>query len=121
MKTIASIWAAIFAAILFTGCTYTVKPGADPLVVHAEQLAITATDSINTFVDYCRRNEAALGKDVLAARDLAATSGPVYIRELRRATKAYKGSRTTENGDAVNARMAALRQLLEQVREYYTK
>lgn len=121
-KLITATFAALFAAIIFTGCVpWTVKPGSDPIVVQAEQFAAEAASTLNTFISYVDRNRAVMGADAIAARDLAAKSGPIYIRELRRATKIYKGSRTTDNADQMNQRLAALRQLLETVRAEYAK
>ena len=71
--------------------------------------------------DAADRNAAVLPKDVIAAADLAATSTPTYIRDLRKVTKAYKASRTPENKTAVQTKIDALRLLLEMVREYNTK
>ena len=119
MKTIL----AALSALLLIGCasTWTVKPGSDPVVVIAEQTASEALNVLDDFISYVDRNRAIAGKDLLAARDLAATSGPVYLRELRRATKEYKANRTEPNKSALQAKVDALRGLLEVVREKYTK
>lgn len=88
-----------------------IKPGADPVVVNAEQFRIEATKTLDSFIQFVDRNPG-LGADVKAARELAATSGPVYIRQLREATKAYKASRSPGDAQALEQRLAALRQLL---------
>jgi hypothetical protein len=113
--------ALIACILIFTACVPPgkIKPGADPIVVNAEQFRIEATKTIDAFIQWADRNHG-LGPDVKAARDLAAKSGPVYIRELREVTRAYKGARTPENAATVEARIAALRQLLELVRQHAT-
>ena len=122
MKAITATLAAIFAAIIFTGCVpWTVKPGADPVVVNAEQASKEAVLVLEDFIKFTDRNWDAAGSDLRAAREVAATSGPIYIRELDSAIRAYKKSRTDENRTAVQNRIAALRQLLEVIREYNTK
>ena len=100
MKTITALIAACFAAMLVGCAPWTVKPGADPVVVSAEQICKESVAILDDFVKFADRNKATVGPDVLAARDLVAKHGPVYIRELRKATKAYKASRTDEIGRA---------------------
>ena len=117
MKT---ILAALFAALLVTGCAWTVKPGSDPVVVSAEQICKESVAILDDFIKFVDRNPG-VGKDVLAARELAATSGPVYIREVRKATKAYKASRTDADRTIVQQRIATLQQLLTMVREQVGK
>ena len=107
--------------LILTACVPAgkIRPGSDPIVVNAEQFRIEATKTLDAFIQFCDRNPA-LGPDVKAARDLAAKSGPVYIRELREVTRAYKGARTPANATAVESRIAALRQLLDLVRQHAT-
>jgi hypothetical protein len=124
MKTkpiIAALAALIAASVMLCGCVpqSRIKPGSDILVVNAEQLAKEATATLDDFISYVDRNAFILGSDVIAARDLAATSGPVYIRELRAATRAYKGSRTDADKTKLQLSLDALRGLLETVREHY--
>ena len=123
MKKLLALALIAFALIFTPGCVLPkhVAPGADPLVVQAEQLAKDAPAVINDFIMFVDRNAAVLPKDVIAAADLAATSTPTYIRDLRKVTKAYKASRTPENKTAVQTKIDALRLLLEMVREYNTK
>lgn len=114
--------ALISALLIFTGCVpWSVKPGADPVIVNAEQASKEAVQVLDDFIKFTDRNWAAAGSDLRAAREVAATSGPVYIRELDSAIRAYKKSRTPENQTAVQNRIAALRQLLEVIREFNTK
>jgi len=69
-------------AISCTGClTPRVAPGSDPVVVNAEQFRKEATKTVDEFIQWVDRNPG-LGSDVLAARQIAAESAPVYIRSL---------------------------------------
>jgi hypothetical protein len=122
MKTITATLAALIAALLLAGCVpWTVKPGSDPVVVNAEQLSKESVLVIDDFVKFVDRNWSAAGEDLRSARDLAAKSGPVYIRALDKAVREYKANRTPGNQQVVADRIAALRQLLEVIREYNTK
>lgn len=112
----------ILTCALLTGCVFPkhIAPGADPIVVQAEQLAKEAPLALNDFIGFVDRNTAVLPRDVVAAADLARNTGPGYIRDLRKVTKAYKASRTQDNKTAVQTKIDALRLLLEMVREYNT-
>ena len=111
---------AILLSALLAGC-YTIKPGADPVVVHAEQLAVKATDTIDEFILFVDRNPGGVNKDVVAARNLAAESGPIYIRTLRSLTKTYKASRGADDKAKLQGGIAALEQLLAIIKENATK
>lgn len=102
-----------------TACIVPVKSGSDPVVVQAEQFRIEARRTLDAFIIWVDRNPG-LGSDVLAARELAAKEGPLYLRELRTATRTYKQARTPENADAMQARITALRGLLDLVRQHAT-
>lgn len=109
---------------LATGCAYKVAPGADPVVVHAEQLAISGPKVLDAFLSWERSNEAALLKanpDIHAAADLCREYAPQAIRDLRAATKAYKQARTGGNLDKLKGSVAALDAILLSAKTYYLK
>jgi len=118
MKNLITAWLAV---LVLAGCAapWTVKPGADPIVVNAEQISKEATDTIDDFIKFVDRNWAAAGSDLRAARMLAAESGPVYIRQLRAATKQYKAVRNPGNASSLQDKITALQGLLETIREHY--
>ena len=116
----------VLAALTLTGCTqpYTVAPGADAVVVHAEAIAETAVIRLDAFVAWERRNEAALLKvspDIHAAADLMREVAPQAIRDLRAATKLYKQNRGPENKDKLNGALKALEYILLTTQTYYQK
>jgi hypothetical protein len=89
---------------LLAGCkTFTVAPGADPLVVYAEASAETALDTFDAFLKWERANEAALSEwpQIHATADEIRRNGKQWIRDLRTATKVYKSAKTSENRDAL--------------------
>jgi hypothetical protein len=96
-----------------------IAPGADPLVVQAEQFSKESIKNLDAFIKWVDRNPV-LGSDLKSARELAATSGPVYINQLDAAIRTYKGSRTPDNANAVQAHIDALQGLIELIREHYT-
>jgi hypothetical protein len=107
---------ALLLAVSLVGC-YTVKPGADPVVVHAEQLALQATETIDDFITLVDRNPGGVSDNVVAARNLAAESGPVYIRHLRTLTRTYKASRNEADKTELQAGIDAIEQLLEIIKQ----
>jgi hypothetical protein len=114
----------ILAALLALGTTAcvapgSIKPGSDPIVVQAEQFRIEAVKTLDSFIQWADRNPG-LGSDVRAARDLAATEGPRYLRELREATRQYKALRDPASASTLEERMKAVRLLLELVRQHAT-
>ena len=111
----------IAALLLIPGCAPRIAPGADPLVVRAEELAERASESMDAFVLWEYKNRPALNKDITAAADLVREFGPKYLTQLREATKLYKFSKTQPDADKVKSAMATLQLLLDQAREYYLK
>jgi len=111
---------AVFAVGSFSGCIspQRIKPGADPIVVQAEQFSKESVTTLDAFIKLVDRNPA-LGSDLHAARDLAAQYGPVYINQLDSAIRTYKGSRTPDNANTVQAKIDALQSLIALIREHY--
>jgi hypothetical protein len=120
MKTLLSKFFVVLCAFSMIGCV-TVKEGSDPLVVRAEQLAKEATDTLDEFIKFVDRNQAVAGKDLIAAREIAANDGPVYIRELRKWTKLYKANRLPDSRATLEEKVNALQRLLDLVREQATE
>jgi len=106
--------------VTVSGCV-TVKEGSDPIVVRAEQLAKEATDTLDEFIKFVDRNRSVAGKDLIAAREIAANDGPVYIRELRKWTKLYKANRLPDSKATLDEKINALQRLLDLVREQATQ
>lgn len=106
MKTIRNplLWLTLGALLLVaaafnSGCATTIKPGADPIVVRAEQSAETSLALFDSFLKWERRNEAIVGADVHQLATDIRQHGKEWIQELRTATKAYAASRTGDNLD----------------------
>jgi hypothetical protein len=110
--------------LLAIGCTGCLAPrvasGSDPVVVNAEQFRVQATKTLDEFIQWVDRNPG-LGSDVIAARAIAAESGPVYIRALRTAIRTYKAARTPENSNQVQQSVDSLQELLNLIRNTQTK
>ena len=117
-----SLW--LLTGLLALGCTGClaprVAPGSDPVVVNAEQFRVQATKTLDEFIQWVDRNPG-LGSDVIAARAIAAESGPVYIRALRTAIRTYKAARTPENSNQVQQSVDSLQELLNLIRNTQTK
>lgn len=120
MKKLLSKMFLALLAVTVSGCV-TVKEGSDPIVVRAEQLAKEATDTLDEFIKFVDRNQAVAGKDLIAAREIAANDGPVYIRELRKWTKLYKANRLPDSKSTLDEKINALQRLLDLVREQATQ
>ena len=111
---------ALILSLTLCGC-FSIKPGADPVVVAAEQLALQATDTIDQFILLVDRNPGGFNSDVVAARNIAAESGPVYIRNLRALTRTYKASRGADDKAKLQAGITAVQQLLNIIKENAAK
>jgi len=120
MKKLLSKFFVALCAITLTGCV-TVKEGSDPIVVRAEQVAESALEAMDSFVSWEFRNRAAVSEDVRAAADLVRELGPLYLANVRTATKVYKGEKSKPNADQLQAAITALQQLLDEARKYYLK
>lgn len=119
-----AVWLAIACVgglLLQTGCVpkRNIAPGADPLVVQAEQLSKETAKNLDEFDSWVRRNHFALPKDVLAAHALMQEQAPKALTDLRTATKTYKQSRNPANSSALQNRITALQSVLDLIREHY--
>ncbi|MCX7915075.1 MAG: hypothetical protein N3A53_02065 [Verrucomicrobiae bacterium] len=101
MNTMMRLSLLLALVISMCGCKTVVAPGADPVVVRAEQTAEVALETFDAFLRWERANSAALPESVRAvARDIR-LHGKRWIVELREATKAYKRDRNGNNLDRV--------------------
>lgn len=110
-------------ALPLAGCgTFTVAPGADPLVVYAEASAETALDTFKIFLKWERDNEAVALKidpKIHATAEEIRRNGLIWIGELRTATRTYKAARTEDNAGKLRAAQQFLEFALGEVRIYY--
>ena len=82
--------------LLLLGCA-PLQPGADPIVVRAEQTTAIAPDTFDLFLRVERQQEAALYKlnpKIHDYANLIRREAPQWISTARHLTKAYKSSRT---------------------------
>jgi hypothetical protein len=96
-----------------------VKEGSDPLVVYAEWTAENAANTIDTFLEWERKNEARLKRTnpaIHAAANNLRDSATGEIRNLRNLTKQYKADRNDANGSSVRAATNALLALVNSIR-----
>lgn len=90
---------------LVAGCkTYTVAPGSEPLVVHAEYTAEVALELFDSFLAWERKHEVAMisvDPGIHQFAESLRTHGKRWIEELNTATRTYKQQRTGTNRDAL--------------------
>ena len=86
----------ILIAQLVVGCAI-LQPGADPLVVRAEQTQQVSLAVVDQFLRYEYKNRATLGPKVKQAADEVRKNFPPASKALEAATKAYKNNRTIDN------------------------
>jgi hypothetical protein len=82
--------------LLLLGCA-ALQPGADPIVVRAEQTTAIALDTFDLFLRVERQNEASLYKLNPKIHDFAnliRREAPQWLETARHLTKTYKSSRT---------------------------
>lgn len=104
----------LFAILPGAGCAK-LDPGADAVVVRAEQSAALGAESLDAFVQYEYRNRAALwaiDHGFKGAADSIRERGPAALQTLRDATKAYKASRTPEGKASLYTALAVVEALI---------
>jgi hypothetical protein len=110
------------ATLVFSGCgTMTVKEGADPIVVHAEQAAEGALETFDTFVLFEFQNRTALlalNPDIHKAAEEIRANGLTWIADLRAVTQAYKYNRSSSNRVSVITAQAILQTALQRARQH---
>ena len=99
-----------------SGCAV-LEPGADPVVVRAEQAAEMSFATVDSFLllEFTHRDQ--LG-GMKAAADYVRENYPPALKALRAATQTYKAVRNTENRDALTTALAVVNLLTEQAREW---
>lgn len=113
----------ILAAVALVGCNgcNTLDPGADPVVVRAEQTAEIAFDIFDSYIKMEYNNREGL-KEVSPKFGEIATvvdrDGRKAIEELRIATKVYKTNRNEENKANLNTWLQVVANLQRVVNEY---
>lgn len=102
------------AAMLFAGCQTTVAPGADPVVVHAEQTLALARHALDAFVQYDHTHRAAVPKEVHAFAESVRREAPPKFRAALALLDAYHSNRSPENRATLETYVAALAALAAQ-------
>lgn len=97
-----SLWMPLAVAPLIVGCGGCVQlePGADSVLVRAEQVAAGAFEVMDAFVELEYNNREALRKlspEIESAANKVRIEGKHALVELRKATSVYKKNRSPEN------------------------
>ena len=102
-------------AMLFAGCSgFTVAPGADPVVVHAEQSLATSRDILDSFVQYDYSHRKSIPENVHTMAEAIRRGAPAKYRAAIAILDAYKANRSPENKASLDSYMAALEALAAQ-------
>ncbi len=102
--------------LLLAGCS-ALAPGADPVVVRAEQTAGAAKKTLDNFFQFERANRDSLWKldhGIKHTADILRVRAPASIKALRAATKTYKAVKSQEHIDAVDLWLAEVAALVGQ-------
>lgn len=113
---------AAFALALLLGCAG-VKPGNDPVVVHAEQTIAIAFSTCDAFVCYEHVNNAdgQLGQDVRLAAERIRKYAPQWIEGAQSILRAYKASRADENRANLITALATLETAMTTANQYLAR
>lgn len=109
-------WLVIVAAlalVALVGCA-TIQPGADPVLVRAEQALVVSFETVDAFLRIERENQHALDEVVPGAHAVAEsmrTRGPASFRALEAAITAYRAHRTPERRATLITWLAVCEQL----------
>lgn len=107
-----------FVALAFGGgCQTTIAPGADPVIVRAEQTAEIALATFDAFLKWERRNQSVVGADVRAVAKEIRLRGKQWILDLRAATRAYAASRTGDNLDKLRFAQQVIELAIKQINQ----
>ena len=104
-------------ALLFLVSCAQLAPGADPVVVRAEQTADGSFKTIDNFLQFERANRSALWKldhGIKHAADVLRVKAPAAIQALRTATKDYKTVKSQEHAEAIDLWLAEVGALVGQ-------
>ncbi len=120
MRSIKQSFGLLMITALLAGCAG-LDPGADPVVVRAEQSAQIATDTFDVFLKFEYENSDLLKKitpEFHKAAELIRRNGKGWILTLRNVTKSYKQNRTPENKANVATALATVDRALQEVQTW---
>jgi hypothetical protein len=111
--------------LLVAGCpSNPVEPGHSPLVVNAERTVEVSFEAVTAFLSAENDNRVLVARDFPAIHAFAEQTrrdGPKAFAEANAAVRAYKVSRTTGDGDVMNAKLARVQSLARLAREYLVR
>jgi hypothetical protein len=127
MKTLIRYLLAMALAISVTGCA-TLNPGADPVVVRAEQSIKVAFDTFDTFLKMEKSNQARIRDKVPAVHEFAewlrapgpngSPRGIAIIESANTVKNAYKRNRSPENKANLISALAAVEAAVSQTQKH---
>ncbi len=118
MKHIQTLTLSILCIALM-GCAV-LKPGADPVVVRAEQTVKVAFEGCDSFLKWVHMNRAAVPPEIQTYATALRESGPLAFKTARTLTKAYKQNRSDENRANLDTALAVLIALQSESAAYIT-
>lgn len=123
MNTKRSLVAFCLLLCLAVGCA-TVKPGADPVLVRAQQTYATAVNSCDLLFNLELDNRALIESKLPgthAAVDKIKVNAKKYLPELLKATDSYSVAKTAENANALTIALAVIEDILRDVQSALVK
>lgn len=109
--------------LLVSGCAG-IKPGADKLVVRAEQTRAAAAETFNSFVVFEHSNRDALwkvSKDIKHTADYVRAYGRPAIEELTKSIETYKVLKTSTSSGDLNKNIVAVTDILNRAVTVYAQ
>lgn len=100
--------------VLFAGCK-ALSPGADPVVVRAQQTAQATYAAVDAFLNFELANRDQLWKadpEIKHAADKLRATVPSALTALRTATKSYQVNKTPENSTALETSVNTVNSLI---------
>lgn len=119
LKTLLSLSLVVFSI----GCAG-LKPGADKLVVRAEQTRAAAAETFNSFVVFEHSNRDALwkvSKDIKHTADYVRAYGKPAIEELTKSIETYKVLKTSTSSGDLNKNIVAVTDILNRAVTVYAQ
>lgn len=114
--------------LLFAGCFATLKPGADAVVVRAQQAEQMAFATFDTYLKMVHAHEAKVKSTAPAAYDFAEwlrakqpdgqPRGLAMIESLGRVRRAYAANRTTEGKSSLLSALSALQSSIAETQKH---
>lgn len=104
---------ALLAVLVLVSCA-SLRPGADPVLVRAEQALVVAFETTDAFLRIERANQAAMTAVVPGAHQVAEdirVKGPASFRALEAAISAYRDNRDAEHRATLLTWLAVCEQL----------